>query len=297
MSYVRGFKELSDEEEKKFLSALGMSKERFAGARSAPRQFAYGWPQFRPKVDIWVDVYRRYAKSLDITSKAALHRSINRLFFSLKEGRFISLREHQSNREVFRENYIIPKTMKNSNEAQVWLKLAGAYTQAVIQKDNVEAGKQKAADFLQAIPLSWFNIEEARYSDADQKRAYTKFVDALSEHWSLFIDSYLNEVHGTVINNAPVAASLQSFLAGHYPDGTPLRRPHSLVYWPKPLSHYATHDTARSLFEAKKSETQALKPILSQAAGGDATIYAFPRWLRLGVDHVDPVPAPPQWKP
>ena len=32
-----------------------------------------------------------------------------------------------------------------------------------------------------------------------------------------------------------------------------------------------------------------LKPTLSHGAGGEETIYAFPRWLRLGIDGIDPI--------
>ena len=298
MGYKTGFKDLSDAEERKFFEALGMSKEQLNDGMKPPRQFAYGWPRFQARVDTWISVYQRYAKSLDIQEKASLHRSINRLFFSIKEGKFVSKSDHHANRDKFKKKYIIPESMKGGHEARIWLKLAGAYTQALINKNRGELKRQRIVLFETQMPIEWMNIEEAGYQDSVQKRAFAKFVEALSDHWHLFIDSYRNEVHGVVINNSPHAASLQSFLKGSYPDGRPLRRPHSLVYWPMPLSHYAAHHNARALFEAKKNEIEALKPTLSSGKGSEIeTIYSFPRWLRLGVDGVDPIPRPPQWKP
>lgn len=298
MVYQTGFKELSETEESRFLELLGMPKERLAGAMNNPKQWAYGWPKFKASADIWIKVYREYTKSLEIHEKAALHRAINRLFFSLKEGRFISRIDRIKNLKTFRENYIIPERMKNGHEAQIWLKLAGAYTQALMesQKDNFKA--QRMVQFEKKMPIEWLDIEKAGYHDPIQKRAFIKFVDALNDNWILFIDSYRYEAHAVSINNSPYAASLQCFLAGRYPDGTPLKRTNSFTYWPKPLIHYADQETARQLFEAKKTETELMKPFCSGADGSEeATIYCFPRWLRLGVDGVDPKPRPPQWKP
>lgn len=297
MAYRTGFKELNEVEERKFLEALGMEKENLAAGMKRPPRWA-GMPEFERPVDIWIRQYRKYAKSLDQNARASLHRTINRLFFSLKEGKFISEKYQRTHRETLRQQYIIPENMRNSDEAQLWLKLAGAYTQAVLKKNRAENLAEAVARFESDMPDEWLDLEKSRYSDPVQNRAFAKFVQALDDNWQLFIDSYRNEDHATVINNAPVAASLQSFLAGRLPDGTPLRRQHAAVYWPKPLSHYAVLPSARQLFEAKKHETEALKIFVSGAAGSEvATIYNYPRWLRLGIDGVDPRPRPPRWKP
>lgn len=298
MAYKTGFKELSETEERKFLELIGMTKERLESGMIAPRQWAYGWPKFKAPVDIWIEVYHSYAKSLEINEKAALHRSINRLFFSFKEGRYISKKDRRKNLDTFRDQYIIPKSMRSGHEAQIWLKLAGAYTQALIEGQRDELKQQRMVQFEKKMPIEWLNIEKAGYKDPIQKRAYSKFVFALNDNWFLFIDSYRNEVHAASVNNSPHAASLQSFLIGRYPDGRPLRRTNPTTYWPKPLIHYAGQETARQLFEAKKAETELLKPFCSHGKGNEfETIYSFPRWIRLGIDGVDPKPRPPQWKP
>lgn len=298
MVYQTGFKELSETEERRFLELLGMTKGRLDSGMKAPKQWAYGWPKFQAPVDIWIKVYHSYSKSLGIQEKAALHRTINRLFFSLKEGRFISRKDRSKNLKTFRERYIIPESMKSGHEAQIWLKLAGAYTQALMESKSDDFRRQRIVQFEKKMPIEWLNIEKAGYNDPIQKRAFTKFVDALNDNWFLFIDSYRTEVHAASINNSPHAASLQSFLRGRYPDGRPLKRTSPLTYWPKPLIHYAGQETARQLFEAKKVETELLKPFCSSADGSEvSTIYSFPRWLRLGIDGIDPKPRPPLWKP
>lgn len=297
MTYKHGLLELSHNDEKKFLESLGMTKERLNDAMKTPKQHWLGCPPFKADIDRWIDVYFRYAESLSMKKKASLHRSINRLFFSLKEGKYISQKDHRVNREVYRKKYIIPESMKGSYEAKIWLKLAGAYTQALLEKNKSELERQRILQFENEMPKEWLNIDKAGYKDADRKRAFIKFVDALNKHWALFIDSYRNEVHGTVINNSPVAASLQSFLVGrNLETGVTLKRTNPVAYWPISLPHYATYESARQLFEAKKHEMEALKPILSTAAGGETTIYMYPRWIRLGYDGVDPTPHPPQRK-
>lgn len=228
-----------------------------------------------PERDRWINTFKNTVHELRTSGArqqlAALFRAVNRLYYAAKLTKQIGvfIRHGQYARYQIRE--------AEGPEADIYFILGGLYLWGQHEVARQQAWEKEAADFRTRIPASW--LVEMPTGDTYYDNWITTLV--AGTNWQTFIHSYEHEEHGVSINNAPIVASLQSFLNHQFEDGRPLKPVAGMTYWPKPIEYYVGMKSGRGLFNAMKMEYGPVN-ITNVGAKGDRGQEHMPVWLKLG---------------
>lgn len=274
--------------------------DRFYEELGIPRSLWISTPE--STWDIWIMDYFNHRKGLQPAERSELHAEIDRFWIMLQEDKYFPPGLFPFDLRGKRAAELTAKHRIESpigQRADLWLKLAGAYVEGRKRKKKEAARESEASpDIETVIPPGWLNHP----GNESSREAYKHWLRTLTEgdNWAKFVRSYKNDTHGVTVRNAPICASLRSFVHQRYLDrywmgrevknyGQPLRKPPGQLYWPKLLQVYNTAGGGHYLFQAVENEYLPVSVCQATALGGDLR-RDMPPWLTIGYD---PLRGPP----